>query len=157
MTWEEWAKLVLQSNLLAAIVVGCFGLLTLWLGLRKFRSEKWWERKAVAYASAIEALHGMHDLANARIEAEEMSEDIPAERLASLAAVSQAGLSEIRKGANIGSFVMSKRSAMILKDVLGDFDKMQAPTSYEFYDKRAAIPSGAIMELTVEAKKDLRT
>ena len=71
MTCEEWAKLVLQSNLLTAIVVGCFGLLTLWLGLRKFRSEKWWERKAVAYASAIEALHGMHDLANARIEAEE--------------------------------------------------------------------------------------
>jgi hypothetical protein len=156
-TFEEWVKLILQSNLLTAIIVGFFGLLTLWLGLRKFRSEKWWERKAAAYASAIEALHGMHDLANARMEAEEMREDLPAERLSSLLAVSQAGLSEIRKGANIGSFIMSKRSAMILKDVLNDFDKMQAPTSYEFYDTRAAILSGAITQLTAEAKRDLRT
>jgi len=110
MTFEDWVRLVLQSNLLAAFVVGGFGLLTLRLGLGKFRSEKWWERKAVAYASAIEALHGMHDLAHIRMEAEELSEDIPADRLRSLAAISQAGLSEIRRGANIGSFVMSKRS-----------------------------------------------
>jgi hypothetical protein len=157
MTFEDWVRLVLQSNLLAAFVVGGFGLLTLRLGLGKFRSEKWWERKAVAYASAIEALHGMHDLAHIRMEAEELSEDIPADRLRSLAAISQAGLSEIRRGANIGSFVMSKRSVKILKEVLNDFDKMQAPTSYEFYDRRAAILSDAIIQITAEAKRDLRT
>jgi hypothetical protein len=95
MTWQEWAKLILQSNLLTAIIVSCFGLPTLWLELRKFRSEKWWERKASAYASAIEALHGMYDLANARMEAEEMHEDIPSERLNSLVAINLAGLSEI--------------------------------------------------------------
>jgi hypothetical protein len=99
----------------------------------------------------------MHDLAHIRMEAEELSEDIPADRLRSLAAISQAGLSEIRRGANIGSFVMSKRSVKILKEVLNDFDKMQAPTSYEFYDRRAAILSDAIIQITAEAKRDLRT
>ncbi len=59
MTLEEWVKFALQSNVVAALVVGTFGVLTLWLGLGKFRSEKWWERKAAAYVAVIEALHGM--------------------------------------------------------------------------------------------------
>ena len=45
MTFEDWAKLILQGNLLAAIVVGFFGPLTPWLGLRKFRSEMVGEKR----------------------------------------------------------------------------------------------------------------
>jgi hypothetical protein len=65
MTFEDWAKLVLQSNLLAAFVVGGFGLLTLKLGIAKFASEKWWECKAASYASAIEAIHAMYGASRA--------------------------------------------------------------------------------------------
>ena len=81
MTFEDWAKLVLQSNLLAALVVGCFGLLTLRLGLGKFRSEKWWEKKASAYASVIEGLHGMYDLSLAQVESIEVDQEISEDRL----------------------------------------------------------------------------
>lgn len=157
MTFEDWAKLLLQSNLLTAFVVGGFGLLTLWLGLRKFRSEKWWEKKAAAYAATIEALHGMLDLAMARIESQEMGQEISDERLTVLSAANLAGLAEIRKGANIGSFVMSESAATILQKALDDFDRVEASTSDEFYDMRAAILSKAISQLTSEAKKDLRT
>ena len=45
MTFEDWAKFVLQSNVVAAVVVGLFGVLTLKLGIGKFASEKWWERE----------------------------------------------------------------------------------------------------------------
>ena len=44
----ETAKFNLQSNVIVAVVVGLFGLLTLKLGIRKFDSEKWWERRAEA-------------------------------------------------------------------------------------------------------------
>jgi hypothetical protein len=57
---EEWLKLILQSNVVAALVVGGFGILTLKLGLGKFRSEKWWERKSVAYVTTIEAMHAIY-------------------------------------------------------------------------------------------------
>lgn len=157
MTFEDWAKLVLQSNLLAAFVVGGFGLLTLWLGLGKFRSEKWWERKASAYAASIEALHGMYDLSLAHVEAIEADQDLSKERLTNLQAANLAGLSEIRKGASIGSFIMSQRTASILKNVLAEFDKLEAPSRYEFHDTRAGILSDAIAQMTMEAKKDLKT
>jgi hypothetical protein len=154
---EEWLKLILSSNVVAAIVVGLFGLLTLWLGLGKFRSEKWWEKKASAYATAIEALHGMYDLSLARIESIEFSQEISDERLAKLQAANLSGLSEVRRGASIGAFVMSKRAALILSEVLKEFDKLDAPSSHEFHDTRAGILSDAIHKMTAEAKRDLKT
>jgi hypothetical protein len=157
MTSDDWAKLILQSNLFAAFVVGGFGLLTLRLGIGKFRSEKWWERKASAYAAAIEALHGMYDLSLARVETIEAGQDISQERMKSLMTANLAGLSEIRKGASIGSFIMSKRAASILRDVLVEFEKMEAPSNHEFHDVRATILSDAILKMTIEAKRDLRT
>jgi hypothetical protein len=157
MTLEDWAKLVLQSSLLTAFVVGSFGLLTLWLGLRKFRSEKWWEKKATAYAASIEALHGMYDLSLAQVESIETDQEISKERLITLRTANMAGLSEIRMGASIGSFIMSERAASILRDVLAEFDKLEAPSPQEFHDTRAGILSDAILKMTIEAKRDLRT
>jgi hypothetical protein len=132
-------------------------LLTLWLGLGKFRSEKWWEKKASAYAAAIEGLHGMYDLSLAQVESIEADQDISDERLKVLQDANMAGLSEIRKGASIGSFIMSKAAASILREVLKEFDKLQAPSRFEFHDTRAGILSDAILKMTSEAKRDLKT
>jgi hypothetical protein len=157
MTAEDWIKLLIQSNVVAAIVVGLFGLLTLWFGLGKFRSEKWWEKKATAYAAAIEALHGMYDLSLARVEAIEAYEDIADDRLVALQAANIAGLNEVRKGASIGEFILSKSAASILRSVLKEFDKMEEPTLHAFYDSRATVLSDAIKKMTDEAKRDLKT
>lgn len=51
----------------AAIVAGAFSLiggafwsyLTVYFALRRFRSERWWDRKADAYSRIIESLHHM--------------------------------------------------------------------------------------------------
>jgi len=157
LTWEDWVKLILQSNVVAAVVVGQFGLLSLWLGLGKFRSEKWWEKKATAYAASIEGLHGMYDLSKARLEALESEHDISNVRLTSLQTANLAGLAEIRKGASIGSFVMSKYAVSILSTVLSEFDAVETQSIHEFFDERVGILSDAIIKLTVEAKRDLRT
>jgi len=51
MTWVEFFKdVVSQAGAPAAIV------LTAWVALRRFRSEKWWERKAETYASVFDAM-----------------------------------------------------------------------------------------------------
>jgi NADH:ubiquinone oxidoreductase subunit 6 (subunit J) len=59
MTFDDWAQLIVQSNVVAAVVVGIFGIVTLKLGRTRFRSERWWEKKAAAYASVI-LLDGYH-------------------------------------------------------------------------------------------------
>lgn len=77
--------LLLNSPVIAAFVgatvAGLFGAGAVWLGLRRFRSEKWWERKAAAYASVIEALHVLEDVEDEEIDALEKMVQLPMERL----------------------------------------------------------------------------
>lgn len=52
--------------ILAGIAVGgTTSVITVWLSLRRFRAEKWWELRARAYERVIEALH------NAKVSTEE--------------------------------------------------------------------------------------
>jgi len=45
-------------NLFTAILIGALSaLITADLAFRRFRTEKWWERKVEAYTKVIESLH----------------------------------------------------------------------------------------------------
>jgi hypothetical protein len=159
MTFEDWAKFVLQSNVVAAVVVGLFGVLTLKLGIGKFASEKWWERRAAAYAAVIEGLHGVHAFHAKFVDSLEKRYELSERYLSHLDEKSTSGLDEIRKGANIGSFVMSKRAGLILKGALEKLDGVSFtqndPLSY--HETKAAILDDAIIAMTLEAKRDLGT
>ncbi|MDR4520932.1 MAG: hypothetical protein R3E36_10105 [Nitrosomonas sp.] len=60
----EIAKFIAQA---AIAVVGAF--LAAHLATRRFRSEKWWERKAAAYSELVEALHHMKWYSSEHIDA----------------------------------------------------------------------------------------
>jgi hypothetical protein len=46
------------ANLVTSLVISVFtAVLTVQLSLRRFQSERWWERKVDAYTRIIEALH----------------------------------------------------------------------------------------------------
>jgi hypothetical protein len=145
-----WETLAVSA--FTAVIVGP---ISAWISLRRFRSEKWWERKAAAYASAIEALHGMYDYAAAHAEpGAEVHED----RDKRLAAASASGRDELRKSASIGSFVMTRKAASIAKDVLAAIDQVSRDQpEFEFYAECAALLTKAIEEITAEAKRDLKT
>jgi len=70
----EFEKFILQ----AAISIGGAFLAT-HLAMKKFRREKWWEKKAAAYTELIEALHTMKwpvsEHFNAVIESREISKE----------------------------------------------------------------------------------
>jgi hypothetical protein len=122
MTPEEWVKFALQSNVVAALLVGGFGVLTLRLGLNKFRSEKWWERKAAAYVAIIEALHGMQAYTKAMIDEAGSDYELSDEYKTSLSDASMAGEVEIRKAATIGPLLMSNHAAEILAWLVKELD-----------------------------------
>ncbi|MHC2620087.1 hypothetical protein ACVIW2_002119 [Bradyrhizobium huanghuaihaiense] len=101
MTFDDWAKLVLQSNVVAAVIVGLFGVLTLKLGIGKFASEKWWEQRAAAYAAVIEALHGVRAFHAKFADSLEKGYELSEGYVSHLDQRSTSGLDEVRKGANI--------------------------------------------------------
>jgi hypothetical protein len=159
MTFEEWVKLILQSNVVAAMIVGLFGILTLKLGLGKFRSEKWWERKSAAYVAAIEAMHAMYAQAKATVDAERSGSQLSPVFQDKLTADSLAGLMDIRKSASISPFLMSKAAASIVSNFVREIDNLDVDDDppFELYQSEIKIASDAILRLTLEAKRDLQT
>jgi hypothetical protein len=144
-----WETLVVSA--FTAVIVGP---ISAWISLRRFRSEKWWERKATSYAAAIEALHGMYDYAAAHADP---SGELHPDREKRLAAASVSGRLELSKSASIGSFVMTRTAASIAKDVLTALDQVSRDQpDVEFYAECAALLTKAIESMTAEAKRDLR-
>ena len=114
MTHDDWIKLALQSPVIAALVVGTFGILTVWLSLRRFRSERWWERKTESYAKVIEALYGMRNYSFEQMEAHLRQHEWPDEKEARLRDENQKGALEVNRAVSIGEFTLSRRAAEIL-------------------------------------------
>lgn len=109
-----------MSTLLATIASGLFiavitSLLTVWLALRRFRSEKWWERKAELYSKLIEALYDMHCYSRDWLDDYEVGHEHESPeqkqkrkaRLDERLARHQRAQEEVQKIAVIGSFVVS--------------------------------------------------
>lgn len=71
MDWEI-AKFLAQALI---SVSGAF--LAAYLAGKRFRTEKWWERKATAYAELVDALHQMKWMPGEHIEAEIEGRRIP--------------------------------------------------------------------------------
>lgn len=159
MSVEDWLKLILGSNVVAAVLVGIFGIVTLKMGIKKYASEKWWERRAEAYAAVISGLHGMlayHSkyrdaLSKGYVLSDDYALALDKERLI--------GSDAAKKGANIGSFMMSKRADSILKQTVDELESISPFTDdmVDYHEKKEALVSDAITKMTMEAKRDLKT
>lgn len=158
MTIQDWIRFFLQSNVVAALVVGSFGVLTLWLGLGKFRSEKWWERKAAAYVAVIEGLHGMQAYTRAIIDEASSDYELSDEYKKALSEASMAGNTEVRKAATIGPLLMSRHASEILGLLVRELDaqKVDEPV-IDYHQARLSILDNALIKLRYQAKRDLRT
>jgi hypothetical protein len=154
---------LLNSPVLAAfvgaLVAGLFGAGAVWLGLRRFRSEKWWERKATAYASVIEALHVLEDVEDEEIDAIEKAVQLPMERLEKLRQKSIAAREETRKYANLSGFVVTDETAKILDEMTRALEIPQRSTqsNHDYLERRWAAVTGALAAVKIEARRDLRT
>jgi hypothetical protein len=115
-------------SIIAAILISAVtSVITVQLALKQFYSQKWWERKADAYSTIIEALyHVQNDLGSTFDDAVgeiNLSED----RKKSLEDESRKGYAEIYKAENIGAFVISKDAAECLTRLRKQLD------SYEYH------------------------
>jgi hypothetical protein len=96
--------LVIFTGILIAAVSSW---ITVQLSLRRFRSERWWERRAAAYERVIEALHDLKVFADNHLEAEYKGREFPEEEDKELRARSKAAHEEVAKTIDIGAFLLS--------------------------------------------------
>jgi hypothetical protein len=85
--------------------------------LKRYYSEKWWERKERAYEEIIEALYDI--LQYCEIEKEDYGggTGYPEEKMKELQEKYTRAFWKIKKATDIGAFVLSRKAEIILKEL----------------------------------------
>ena len=143
----------LAQSLLIAVLTA---FLTVRLSLRRFRAERWWERKAEAYSKIVEALHNAMEYCAAMSDEEQMGSELSDERKKRLTDDYLVAVQEIKKATGIGAFIISSDVA----DVLSKLDARPRPDPnktafWEIFDDAFDAYRTALMHIRELAKKDL--
>ena len=144
-------------NLVGGIPVA---LLTAWLtvkfALRRFQSEKWFERRVDAYTKVIEALHFMKHCTERQLRAAERGVDLPKETEEELVNAYRKGLSDLRRLTDMGALLFSPRAVAVLDTLNNELKAATEEQSWwEHLDAEGAAISKALFELRPIAKSDL--
>lgn len=133
-------------------------LITVQFSLRKFRSERWWERKAEAYSRIIEVLHNAKAFAASHIEAEEKGRELPEEQDEALRRRSKVAFDEILKVSDIGAFLLSDDAIERLRLFQKKTEEASSEeTWFEYLEKEWSATDKCLKDLIQIAKRDLKT
>ena len=96
-------------------------LITVKISLRKFRTEKWWEKKAETYSLIIDALHKLKNYCEQKLAAEEYKAEytstsghLSREEETELANQYQQAHKEVTRAIDVGSFIISEAALKAL-------------------------------------------
>jgi hypothetical protein len=132
------------------------GWISAWIALRRFRSEKWWERKADAYSSLVGSIHDVHDEADQVFDVELIGGELSDERRKELEEASRKGRADIRRKASFASFIISERAGMILRKLDGGlFQAAHTLDLMKAIDLTREHTESALNNLRAEAMRDL--
>jgi hypothetical protein len=134
----EITKLVIQAGIAFASAY-----LAAYIATRKFRSEKWWERKANAYCELVDSLHQMSWYA------EEFFEDRVGRKLISDIDLTEYGKQYRLARRNVAK--ISDTSAFLISSKAGDavrllIQKLEAASGDDDWTRRALDEGDAIRE-----------
>ena len=146
------------TTLLTGIIIAVVSaLVTVQLSLRRFRTERWWERKVQAYERVIAALHDAKAFAEEHFEANMLGRELPKEQDEDLRARSKVAHEEIAKAIDIGAFLLSDEALERLKQYRKEEDEAGETNSwFEYLDADLAATGKCLKDLIVIAKKDLQ-
>jgi hypothetical protein len=143
--------------LVTTVVAGSLtALVSVWLARHRFRSDKWWERKAAVYSELFEGLFHVQTYNEHLLQEVEEGARFSEDRLKELAGRSRAGREGVRRAAVLGTFVLSSRAADRLTALVTALDDPKH--NLDLAERIAAdldIVVGAISDLRTIAKRDL--
>jgi len=108
---------ILLQVALSLLVAVTTAWLTVWLSLRRFYREKWWEAKMRAYTDLIQALHHMRWDLRISMQATIRGEQNETEYQKEWAAKHRAAWAEVRKQIDVGEFLYSPVSVQLLRQL----------------------------------------
>jgi len=113
-------KTVLFQLILSLVVAVTTAYLTVWLSLRRFYREKWWEAKMEAYTNVIQALHHMNRDLDISLRAEMRGDYTESDYRKEWSEKHRLAWDEIRRQIDVGEFLYSPKSMRILRALIKD-------------------------------------
>jgi hypothetical protein len=146
-------SLMFLGNLICGAVIA---FITVRLALRRFYSEKWWERKSEAYTAIFESLHHIRNHADHNLMFFQRHIEIPEEGRKELTEKLQGAIAELRKLNDIGSFLVSKEAVSALAVLFNELDKSTEITNWEKHlQLKLQAVDKCLETMRIIAKKDL--
>lgn len=144
-------------NAAAAVLIAVISaFVTVKLSLRRFYSEKWWERKAKSYESIMEALHHMKKYCDEQVIAAIEDTKISETREQELEKRRKDAADEVSKAIDIGSFIISDEAVQLLSGLDKELHKArEEETFWEFLDVQSTALGKTLPKLREIARKDL--
>jgi hypothetical protein len=131
--------------------------LTVKLSIKRFHSERWWERKAQAYSDILEQLSIMKHTYDIWIGEEISGLHLAKSYLERVSRLESEAKLKIDQISATGAFYISERSVESLQKVTAALSPFEFNSNvFEILDHNAATISRAINDIRTEAKKDLK-
>ena len=147
----------MESILSDFVIAILASFMTYQFAIKKFKTEKWWELKVVAYQNIIEALHNSKEFTSQHLNAYFEQRDIPEEKSESLKKKAYAATEEIKKAIDTGSFLLSEQAVERLKVFQGETEEAYKPHDwFSYLDYDYAATKKCLIDLLVIAKSDLQ-
>lgn len=145
------------STLVGIVIAAVSAWITVQLSLKRFRSERWWDRKVEAYERIIEALHHSKAFSDAHLNAKYEGRKLPEEYDKDLRVRSSQAHVEIEKATDIGAFLLSDEAHERLKKYREEAkEASKTPHWEEYLEGDLMATESCLADLIKIAKKDLR-
>jgi len=149
---------IITTILSAIFIAAISSWITVQLSLKRFRFERWWERKVDAYSKIIEALHNLKAFSDNHLDALMRGSELSEEKDLELRARSQAARTELDKIVDIGSFLLSDQSFKRIQQFRKERNSLgSSPDWVEYLENDLHITSNCLSDLINLAKEDLKT
>jgi hypothetical protein len=148
----------LVAGVMASTVTGIVtALVSVRLALRRFRSERLWDRKMQAYSSLFDALYHVKAYTERVVDQLEVHREIDSEHMKDVSDRSVAGYREIRKAVVVGTFILGPEAVTRLEKLERTLDDPHHNDDlYEEVSADLKAVTSAIDDLRPIAKRDLQ-
>jgi len=147
----------LAAQMLSSLLVATFGAwLAVQLALRRFRAEKLWEKRAVAYERLIETLHNAKKYSSEHLNAHYEDNEISDDKKAELTKISRESEAEVWKVVDIGSFLLSEEALKLIRAYRAALaDTKDIHTWHDHLDHDYGVTDKCLKTIIAEAKRHL--
>lgn len=148
-------ELLLQA-LIGLVISVATSLLTVKLSLARFRTERIWEKKALAYERVIDAIHKAKKFSSEHLDAQYSGHDLPDERNEELRKLANEAKDEISRAADIGGFILSTQALEIIREYeRRSRDTKHIESWHEALEYDYEVTDHCLKSFIAEAKRDI--